>query len=60
MARIVFLHESSFEFLGVLSLCAYLEEQGHEVEVLISSEEGKHFWDKVRRLLHQHRQKNCR
>ena len=48
MARILFLHESAFEFLGVLTLCGYLEEKGHEVEVLIASEEGSDFWDKVR------------
>jgi len=48
MARIVFLHDSPFEYLGVLSLSGYLKEKGHEIEVFISSEEGKHFWDKVR------------
>jgi len=48
MASFLFLHESPFEFLGVLSLCGYLEQKGHEVEVLISAEEDKNFWDKVK------------
>ncbi|KPL14658.1 hypothetical protein AMJ74_02950 [candidate division WOR_3 bacterium SM1_77] len=48
MARIAFLHKSPQEYLGVLSLCAYVEEKGHEVEIFILSLEGKHFWDKIK------------
>jgi radical SAM superfamily enzyme YgiQ (UPF0313 family) len=31
-----------------MSLYAYLESKGHQAEVLIYSEEGKRFWDKVK------------
>ncbi|TKJ40134.1 hypothetical protein CEE37_10385 [candidate division LCP-89 bacterium B3_LCP] len=48
MARLVFLHETPFEYLGVLVLSGYLKEKGHDIEVFVASEEGKHFWDKVR------------
>lgn len=48
MARIAFLHESPFEFLGVMALYSYLDANGHETEVFIASEEGKLFWDKVK------------
>lgn len=48
MASLLFLHESPFEFLGVLSLCGFLKEKGHSVDVLIKAEEGKRFWDKAK------------
>jgi len=48
MARLAFLHKSPNEYLGVLSLCAYIKEKGHEAGVFILSEEGKYFWDKIK------------
>lgn len=29
-------------------MCAYIKKKGHEVDVFIQSEEGRHFWDKIR------------
>ncbi|RJP73684.1 MAG: radical SAM protein [Candidatus Zixiibacteriota bacterium] len=48
MARLLFVHDSQFEYPGVLSLCGYLPARGHEVEVLIRSAEGQAFWDKAK------------
>jgi hypothetical protein len=48
MATFLLLHESPFEYTGVLSLCGYLTSKGHEVDVLIKAQERKQFWDKVR------------
>lgn len=47
MARLLFLHEIPYEFIGVMSLASYVKEAGHDVELLIKSEEGKKFWPKV-------------
>lgn len=38
MARIVFLHKSPHEYLGVLSLCAYIKEKGHTQEIFLTGE----------------------
>ncbi|TKJ40646.1 hypothetical protein CEE37_06695 [candidate division LCP-89 bacterium B3_LCP] len=47
MARILFLHEIPYEFVGVMSLASYAKAAGHEVELLVYSVEGKKFWKKV-------------
>ena len=48
MANALFLHDSPFEYTSVLMLVNYANSKGHNVDILIKSEEGKHFWDKVR------------
>jgi radical SAM superfamily enzyme YgiQ (UPF0313 family) len=48
LASFLFLHDSPFEYPGVLSLCGYLKEKGHRVDVLIKASEGKAFWPKVK------------
>lgn len=47
MARLLFLHEIPYEFIGVMSLASYVKQAGHDVELLIKSEEGRKFWRKV-------------
>ncbi len=48
MARLLFLQEVAFEYVGVMCLSAYVKSKGHECDILIQSEEKKLFWDKVR------------
>lgn len=48
MARIAFLHDLPFEYPGILSLVAYIQKSGHEADVFIQTEEGRHFWDKIK------------
>ena len=48
MARLLFLQEVAFEYVGVMCLSAYVKSRGHQCDILIESEEGKAFWSKVR------------
>ena len=48
MARLLFLQEVAFEYVGVMGLSAYVKSKGHECDILIESEEGKDFYDKVK------------
>ncbi len=47
MARLLFLQEVAFEYVGVMCLSAYAKSRGHQCDILIASEEKRHFWDKV-------------
>ena len=47
MARLLFLQQVAFEYVGVMSLSAYVKSKGHVCDILIESEEGKDFYDKV-------------
>jgi len=48
MASILILHDSPFEYTGVMALAAYIKSKGHRIDVLIKREEKKHFWEKVK------------
>ena len=48
MARLLFLQEVAFEYVGVMCLSAYVKSKGHECDILIESEEGKDFYPKIR------------
>ncbi|RJP73685.1 MAG: radical SAM protein [Candidatus Zixiibacteriota bacterium] len=50
MATLLFVHDSPFEYPGVLSLSGYLQSKGHTVEVLVESCEGAALWDKAREI----------
>jgi len=43
MARLLFLQEVAFEYVGVMCLSAYVKSKGHECDILIHSEEKKLF-----------------
>ena len=47
MARLLFLQEVAHEYLGVMSLSAYVKKRGHECDILIASEEGRTFHGKI-------------
>jgi len=48
MARVLFLHEVPYEFIGVMNLTSYARAAGHEVGLMVQLVEGKKFWDKVK------------
>jgi anaerobic magnesium-protoporphyrin IX monomethyl ester cyclase len=48
MAKLLFVHDSPFEYPGVLILYGYLKSKGHTVDLLIKSCEGKNFWPKAK------------
>ncbi len=48
MARLLFLQEVAFEYVGVMCLSAYVKSKGHRCDILIETEEGKRFYDKIR------------
>ena len=48
MARLLFLQQVAFEYVGVMGLSAYVKSKGHVCDILIESEEGKDYYDKVR------------
>ncbi len=48
MARILFLQTVQFEFIGVMSISAYLKQAGHQVDLFLEGEEGKDFLPKIR------------
>lgn len=48
MAKVLFLQTVQFEFTGVMSISAYLKREGHQVELLLESEEGSHFFDRIK------------
>lgn len=47
MAKLLFLQEVAFEYVGVMCLSAYAKSKGHQCDILIQSEEGKDFYDKI-------------
>jgi len=48
MARVLFLQTIQFEFVGVMSIAAYLKKAGHQVDLLLESEEGADFFPKIK------------
>lgn len=48
MARILFLQTVQFEFVGVMSIAAYLKREGHQVDLLLEGEEGSEFFAKIK------------
>jgi len=48
MARLLFLQEVAFEYVGVMCLSAYVKSKGHECDILIASEEGADFYNKIK------------
>ncbi|HDH58510.1 MAG TPA: B12-binding domain-containing radical SAM protein, partial [Bacteroidetes bacterium] len=48
MARVLFLQTIQFEFVGVMSISAYLKKAGHQVDLLLESEEGEDFFAKIK------------
>lgn len=47
MARVLFLQTIQFEFTGVMYISAYLKRAGHQVDLLLESEEGSDFYPKI-------------
>ena len=47
MARVLFLQEVAYDVLGVMYLSGYAKRKGHEVDILIESEERKEFFPKI-------------
>ena len=48
MARVLFIQEVAFDVLGVMYLSGYAKSKGHEVDILIQSEEKKNFFPKIK------------
>ena len=48
MARLLFLQEVANEYIGVMCLSAFAKSKGHDCDILIASEEGKHFYNKIK------------
>ncbi len=48
MASILILHDSPFDYPGVMALAAYIKSKGHRIDVLIKREEKKFFWEKAK------------
>lgn len=47
MARVLFLQTIQFEFSGVMYISAYLKREGHQVDLLLESEENDRFHAKI-------------
>jgi len=47
MARLLFLQEVAFEYVGVMCISAYVKSKGHTCDILIESEEGDAYFDKI-------------
>lgn len=50
MVKVLFLQRDSYETFGVMYLSAAITQEGHKAEVLIESEEGRSFFDKISRI----------
>ncbi|TKJ41603.1 hypothetical protein CEE37_03290 [candidate division LCP-89 bacterium B3_LCP] len=48
MAKVLFLQTIQFEFTGVMYISAYLKRAGHQVDLLLESEEGDQFYPKIK------------
>ncbi len=48
MAKVLFLQTVQFEFTGVMSISGYLKREGHQVDLLLETEEGKDFHARIR------------
>lgn len=48
MAKVLFLQTIQFEFTGVMSISAYLKRAGHQVDLLLESEEGDEFYPRIK------------
>jgi len=48
MARLLFLQKVQYEFVGVMSISAYLKRAGHQVDLLFKDEEKNNFFPKIK------------
>lgn len=48
MAKVLFLQTIQFEYTGVMSISAYLKRAGHDVDLLLESEEGSSFYSRIK------------